>query len=89
MTEGKNYRVIKEYGVIQSRTNSRNGDVTETKLTKTSWFGKPAKWDLRQWINGEAKSGIVIGGDESLLRLKELLDKVCTEDIETDIDDDD
>lgn len=88
MTEDKNYQIKREYGIISNRINSRNGDVTEIKLTMMSWFGRPAKWDLRNYTNGEPKSGVVIGGNEALLRLRELLDKICNEEIEADDDDD-
>lgn len=77
--EGNNYEIKKDYGAISNRLNPKNGDMTEVKLTKMSWFGREAKWDLRNHTNGEPKSGVVIGGDEALKRLRDLLVKVCTE----------
>ena len=81
MTEDKNYEIKKDYGAISNRINPKNGDMTEVKLTRMSWFGREAKWDLRNYTNGEPKSGVVIGGDEAMKRLRDLLIKVCEEEI--------
>lgn len=85
---GDNYKVEKDYGPISNRINSRNGDVTEVKLTKMSWFGKSAKYDLRNWLNGEPRGGVVIGGESALRRLADLLADVCAQIKAEDFDDD-
>lgn len=73
-----NFKLEKDYGTISTYT-SKNGDITEVRLTKTSWFGKPAKWDLRKWTNENAYGGVVIGDDETLKRLRDLLNEVCSQ----------
>ena len=74
-------RLLKEFGgSAWTEHCERDGglfEVTEIKLTKTSWFGKPAKWDLRNWTDGIPKSGVVIGSDESLTKLRDLLIQIC------------
>lgn len=75
---GDNFEVEKYCGTIRTITN-RNKDVTEVRLTKTSWYGKPAKWDLRNWTNELACGGVVIGDDEALKRLRDLLIEVCSQ----------
>ena len=87
MTEDKNYVLEKEYGTIFRRTNPRTNEETEIKLTKTSWFGKPAKWDLRNWTDGIPKAGVVIGSDESLTKLRDLLIQICKGIAESDYED--
>ena len=88
MMADKNYRLEKEFGIISNRINSRNGDVTEIKLTKMGWFGKSAKYDLRSWLNGEPRGGVVIGGEAALRRLAELLNDLCSQLDEEEADED-
>lgn len=76
---GENYRVEGVFGIISSRTNQKTGEVTEVKLTRTGWFGRPAKWDLRNWTGNYAGSGCVIGFDKDLFRLRDLLNDVCAQ----------
>lgn len=91
MTErSQNYRIISEWGTLSSRENKRTGEVTEIKLTKTSWFGKPAKWDLRNWTSDHiAGQGVVIGFDKDLFKLRDLLISVCAQIEAEDADDED
>ena len=72
-----NYEIESEWGVLSSRKNMRTGEDIEVRLTKCSWFGRDAKWDLRNWSPGFAGQGIVIGNDEDLRRLRDLLVSVC------------
>ena len=74
---GDNYKLEKDYGVVNSRTNPKNGEVTEVKLTRLGWFGRAPKWDLRNWTGDYAGSGVVIGTDDALIRLRALLIEVC------------
>ena len=77
MTEGKNYEVESEHGILYSYENKMTGKTVTVKLTKTAWFGKPAKWELRQWKGDEPSSGVVIGFDDSLRKLRDMLNEVC------------
>ena len=74
---GENYKVEKVYGVINSRTNPKTGETTEVKLTKTGWFGRLPKYELRNWTGDYAGSGCVIGIDRDLLKLRDLLNEIC------------
>ena len=85
---GENYRVEGVFGIISSRMNQKTGEVTEVKLTKTGWFGRPAKWDLRNWTGDYAGSGCVIGYDKDLFALRDLLNEVCAQIEAEDADDD-
>ena len=88
MTErAQNYKIISEWGVLSSRENKRTGEMTEVRLTKTSWFCKPAKWDLRNWTDKAAGPGVVIGFDKDLFKLRDLLIDVCKQ-IEAEDEDD-
>lgn len=84
----QNYTIVSEWGVLSSRENKRTGQMTEIRLTKTSWFGKPPKWDLRNWTSDHiAGQGVVIGGDSALQKLRDLLIDICKQ-IEADMEDD-
>ncbi len=74
----QNWKIMSEWGVISSRENMRTGQTVEIRLTKTSWFGKMPKWDLRNWTSDHiAGQGVVIGGDKALFKLRDLLISVC------------
>lgn len=73
----KNYELKSDWGVATSKTNPVTGDVVEIRLTKMSWFGKGEKWDLRKWDKDGAKQGVVIGNDDDLRKVKDLLVSVC------------
>lgn len=88
MADKNNYRVESEWGVLSSRENKRTGEITEIRLTKTSWFGKPAKWDLRNWTEKFAGNGVVIGNDAALRKLRDMLIDICKQ-IDEDDDDED
>ena len=77
MEKQKNYSIVSEWGVLSSRPDKRSGGTIEIRLTKCSWFGKPAKWDLRNWKPDEAGPGVVIGNDDDLRKLRDLLVDVC------------
>ena len=74
---GKNYNIVSEWGVLSSRTDGRTGAEIEIRLTKTSWFGKAPKWDLRSWTPTIAGQGVVIGDDDQLRKLRDMLISVC------------
>ena len=77
MKKHKNYVIVSEWGILSTRPNQRTGKDIEVRLTKTSWFGKMPKWDLRNW-NGEfADQGVVIGDNDDLKRLRDMLISVC------------
>ena len=78
--EDKNYKVESEHGELYSYENKTTGKTTTVKLTKTSWFGKPAKWELRTWKGDDPSSGVVIGYDENLRKLRDMLNEVCGDD---------
>ena len=85
----QNWKIFGEWGVLSSRENQRTGQITEVRLTKTSWFGKLPKWDLRNWTSDHiAGQGVVIGGDKALFRLRGLLIDGCKQ-IELEDQDDD
>lgn len=88
MTErSQNYRIISEWGVLSSRENKRTGVTREVKLTKTAWFGKLPKWDLRNWEGDYAGQGVVIGFDDDLFKLRDMLIDICKQ-IESENEDD-
>ena len=73
-----NWVIVSEWGVLSTRPNQRMGKDNEIRLTKCSWFGKKPKWDLRNWIGTEiAGQGVVIGDDDELHKLKDMLVDVC------------
>ena len=74
---GKNYQIVSEWGVLSSRPDQRTGNNIEIRLTQTAWFGKAPKWDLRNWTPAVAGQGVVIGDDEDLRRLRDMLISVC------------
>ena len=73
----KNYVIMSEWGTFSSRPNARTGQAIEIRLTKCSWFNKMPKWDLRNWESGIAGQGIVIGDNQDLYRLRDMLIDVC------------
>ena len=80
MNENKhqNWTIVSEWGTLSSRENKRTGQTITMRLTKTSWFGKAPKWDLRNWTSDEiAGQGVVIGDDDALHKLKDMLIDVC------------
>lgn len=79
MTEGKNYEVESEHGVLYSYDSKMTGKTVTVKLTKTAWFGKMPKWELRTWKGDDPSSGVVIGFDDKLIELRDMLIKVCAE----------
>ena len=84
----QNWKIMSEWGVLSSRENKRTGQVIEIRLTKTSWFGKMPKWDLRNWTSNIAGQGVVIGGDKALFKLRDMLNSIC-EQIELEDQDED
>lgn len=85
----QNWKIMSEWGVLSSKENQRTGQITEVRLTKTSWFGKMPKWDLRNWTGSQiAGQGVVIGTDRDLMKLRDLLISVCKQIEEEDEDDD-
>ena len=87
MEDKQNYKVISEWGVLSTRENKRTGVTREVKLTKTAWFGKLPKWDLRNWEGDYAGQGVVIGFDDDLFKLRDMLIDICKQ-IESENDDD-
>lgn len=86
----QNWKIMSEWGVLSSRENKRTGQTIEIRLTKTSWFGKMPKWDLRNWTSDHiAGQGVVIGGDKALFKLRDMLIDVCKQIEADDMDDDD
>ena len=78
MNEKKqNYEILSEWGVLSSRPDKRSNGTIEIRLTKCSWFGKMPKWDLRNWTDDYAGPGIVIGNDDDLRKLRDMLISVC------------
>lgn len=70
----QNYRIASEWGLIGTRKGS-NGQTAEIRLTKTAWFGKPPKWDLRLWEGEIAKGGVSMT-DEQFLKLRDLMNSI-------------
>ena len=80
-------KIIKEFGTLSSKTNKKTGEITEVKLTLTSWFGRPAKWELRNWIGDTGKSGVVIGNLPQLKGLRDMLTELINQIEAEDADD--
>ena len=72
-----NYTIVSEWGVLSSRPNQRTGENIEIRLTKTSWFGKMPKWEIRNWMPNIAGQGVIIGDNDDLYKLRDLLVSVC------------
>ena len=73
----KSWNIVSEWGILSSRPNSRTGQDIEVRLTKTSWFGKMPQWDLRNWEPNFAGQGVVIGSNDDLHKLRDMLISVC------------
>lgn len=74
----QNWTIVSEWGTLSERENQRTGQTISIRLTKTSWFGKNPKWDLRNWTSDQiAGQGIVIGDDDALRKLRDMLISVC------------
>lgn len=82
------YQVVKDCGILYSRENKKTGETTDVRLTRTGWYGKASKWELRNWIGTYAGSGVVIGNDAALKKLRDMLIDICKQ-IDEDDDDED
>ena len=89
MMDANNARIERDFCTISTKINHRTAEITEVKLTKTSWFGRPAKWELRSWVGDIGKSGVVLGGVKHLRLLRDMLTKLIDELEAEDADDDD
>ena len=74
---GKNYRIVSEWGILSARPNKRTGQDIEVRLTKTSWFGRMPKWEVRNWEGDFAGQGVIIGENKDLYDLRDLLISIC------------
>ena len=89
MMADNNARIEKDFGTISTKINHRTAEITEVKLTKTSWFNRPAKWELRNWVGNTGKSGVVIGGIKHLKLLRDMLTDLINQIEAEDAEDDD
>jgi len=71
----QNYEIKSEWGLIETQDNKRTGETIEIRLTKTSWFGKTPKWDIRKWSGDVAGAGIVLS-DDGLKKLRDILSTI-------------
>ena len=72
-----NYRIVENYGVLEHRENKKTGEIAEVRLAKVAWFGRMPKYELRSWVSGIPKQGVVIGFDESLFKLRDMINDLC------------
>ena len=62
-----NFEIKEVLKVLGKRNNGK-----EVRLTRISWYGKPAQYDLRNWDGDIALNGIALN-DNMMLMLHEFL----------------
>ena len=72
-----NFNIVSTWGTLSTSPNQRTGGEIKVLLTKTSHFGKDPMWDIRNWDGGIAGQGVIIGHDDDLRKLRDMLISVC------------